>query len=586
MSAPRRRGALFFVVAASLALASACTNGTEPAQALCDPSNPVTLNVGEVSTPISGSCVFISTSTAGEYALVPFNADTNYGKTASIMFFSQNASAATAALQQAPITSGVSFNIVPGATAPAVTISHQYELRLRATEQRALRSMFPAARYAYRRPTTGTLKSGLSPSFSTTAATWNVGDIVHLNANSDDPCANADIRTGRVVAISTHAIVVADTNNPAGGYTDTEYQSIATQFDAVYTMDTNAFGQPSDIDNNGKIIMFFTRAVNELTPANATSVVGGFFFARDLFPTTATGGLQACATSNYSEMFYLVVADPNGLVNGYRGFTKDFVTHLTVSTTAHEFQHLINAARRLYVNTAAQDFEIPWLNEGLSHIAEELLFYQQSAGLSPRMDIDSTKFKGNQTNVNAYNFDQAGNFGRFRSYIARPSTSSPYAPDDSLWTRGATWSFLRYAADHRGSSDGDTWMRLVNSTTTGMQNLQDVFGSNLPDLFRDWAVANIADDVPNTPNEWQHPSWNFKSVYHYISDQVLRNGGNPPYRGYPLATLSLSDASPVTVSLNGGGAAYVRFTLAASQIGSVKWDTQSSTVVMSLVRLK
>jgi hypothetical protein len=251
------------------------------------------------------------------------------------------------------------------------------------------------------------------------------------------------------------------------------------------------------------------------------------------------------------------------------------VSHLTVSTTAHEFQHLINASRRLYINTAATDFEVVWLNEGLSHIAEELLFYQQSDGLAPRMDIDSTKFKTDQKNVDAYNYDQQSNFGRFRQYLLKPSTSSPYAPDDSLWTRGATWSFLRYAADHRGTSDGDTWQQLDNSTTTGLANLTNVFGSSLPTMFRDWAIANIADDVPNVANEWQHPSWNFRSVFDFI----------PSIKVYPLSTVTVGDGSPLAVSLNGGSAAYVRFAVSAGQVGSVSWGTLPTGVTMSIVRL-
>jgi hypothetical protein len=588
MSAPRYRGA--FLSVAALAFASACSNGTEPKQSLCDPSNPVTLTAGQVTTPINASCVYISSSDAGEYALVPFNSDTTYAHTASLTFTSQGTIAVGTALQTSPMPSSPLYNILPASSGLAPSASYAYDVQLRQSELRVLKPLVATARSWYTARSRGSSATSLRPSFSVTSAPA-IGSYLSLNTKSGatfaDACQTPDIRTGRVVAISNHAIVVADTNNPAGGYTDAEYQTIGVQFDSVFTMDSTAFGAPTDIDNNGKIIMFFTRAVNELTPANSSSIVGGFFYARDLFPkqdSPELGTGSGCATSNVAEMFYLAVADPNGLVDGNMNFTKNFVSHLTVSTTAHEFQHLINASRRLYVNTSASDFEVVWLNEGLSHIAEELLFYQQSAGLAPRMDIDSMAFRGNQQNVNAYNFDQASNFGRFKSYLARPSTSSPYAPDDSLWTRGATWSFLRYAADHRGGSDADTWQKLVNSNTTGLQNLLAVFGSNLPAIFRDWAVAHIADDIPNAPNEWQHPSWNFKSIYHYIARHCTTNGCPPDV--YGLTTLSIVDGSPLTVSLNGGGAAYVRFRLAAGQVSSIKWDTPSSTIAMSLVRLQ
>ena len=50
-----------------------------------------------------------------------------------------------------------------------------------------------------------------------------IGDLMKLNVNTADTATNPDYRTGRVVAITDKAIVVADTANPAGGFTDAEY---------------------------------------------------------------------------------------------------------------------------------------------------------------------------------------------------------------------------------------------------------------------------------------------------------------------------------------------------------------------------
>ena len=584
MLAPRHRGAFVPLGLGLLAFAAACSNGTEPKRSLCDASNPVSLGQGEVRTPISDACVYVSGAAGGEFALVPFNADSVYTRTASLAFTSSGVTPVSTPLTSRTYAFSPSLSLTPsGNASTAVTPNTAFDLRLRESERRVLTRLIPAARSWYRNRNAATSSSGLRPSFSVTASTPAVGDFITLNtrtgATLSDACQVPDNRTGRVVAITNTAIVIADTANPTGGYTDAEYLTVGLQFDSVFAMDVAAFGAPSDIDSNGKVIMFFTRAVNEMTPKGSASVVGGFFYGRDLFPKTDSPQLGAgsgCPTSNVAEMFYLAVPDPNALVNGNTTFTKAFVSHLTVSTTAHEFQHLINAARRLYVNTTATDFEVVWLNEGLSHIAEELLFYQQSNGLTPRTDIDSLDFKGNQKNVDAYNFDQQSNFGRFRSYLIRPSTSSPYANDDSLWTRGATWSFLRYAADHRGTSDGDTWFKLVNSTTTGLANLRNVFGADVASVFRDWAVANVADDVTGVGNEWQHPSWNFRSMYTFI----------PNIKSYPLAWVTVGDNAPLNLTLNGGGAAYIRFSIAANQVGSVKWLTQSNGIAMALVRLK
>jgi hypothetical protein len=585
MLAPRTRGAFVPVSFALLAFAAACSNGTEPTKPLCDASNPLSLNAGQVQTPISDACVYVSGgTTGGEYALVPFNADSVYAHSASISFTAQGASAVSTPLTNRTIAMTPSLSLTPiEQSATTLGSASDFELRLRESERRVLTPLIPAARRWYSNRYSSQSGTGLRPSFSTVASAPTVGDLITLNtktgATLSDACQVPDNRTGRVVAISNHAIVIADTANPIGGYTDQEYLTVGQQFDDVYAMDVAAFGDPTDIDSNGKIVMFFTRAVNEMTPKGSSSVVGGFFYGRDLFPKADTPELgpgSGCPTSNFSEMFYLAVPDPNALVNGNTTFTKVFVSHLTLSTTAHEFQHLINASRRLYINTTATDFEVVWLNEGLSHIAEELLFYRQSSGLAPREDVDSLDFKGNQTNVDSYNYNERENFARYILYLAKPSVSSPYAPNDSLETRGATWSFLRYAADHRGSSDGDTWFKLVNSSKTGMANLQDVFGAGLMSIFRDWSVAVIADDVSGVANGWQQPSWNFRSILTYI----------PSIGKYPLTTVTVGDGSPLSVTLKGGSSAYVRFSVAAGQVGSVKWSTQSNGIAMSLVRLK
>src|SRR5262249_18118019 len=59
------------------------------------------------------------------------------------------------------------------------------------------------------------------------------GDVMTYNTNPNDYCANPDYRPGKVVAITNKAIIVADTANPAGGFTDAEYQSIGVTFDTL-----------------------------------------------------------------------------------------------------------------------------------------------------------------------------------------------------------------------------------------------------------------------------------------------------------------------------------------------------------------
>src|SRR6185436_17623230 len=101
-----------------------------------------------------------------------------------------------------------------------------------------------------------------------------VGDRLTVNVNSAEYCAEPHMADARVVAVSDAAIIVEDLGNPGGGFSDDEYRAMARTIDTlVYPMDTAAFGVPTDIDGNGRVVVLFTKAVNALTPRNAAGIV-------------------------------------------------------------------------------------------------------------------------------------------------------------------------------------------------------------------------------------------------------------------------------------------------------------------------
>jgi hypothetical protein len=394
------------------------------------------------------------------------------------------------------------------------------------------------------------------------------GSLLSLNVNSDQGCTNAIIRKARIVATSTRAIIVEDVNNPPGGFTNAEYQEIANKFDAlVYPTDVANFGAPGDIDNNGgRSIIFYTRAVNELTPRGSSFYVGGFFYARDLFPRTATARQGACPASNVAEIFYMLAVDPNGEVNGNaRG--KAFVRNVTVGTLAHEFQHLINSSRRLLINNNAKWPETVWMDEGLSHIAEELSFFVD-AGLQPRQNLGAPQVATPAARFDSFDEFAYPNFARYEEYLQSPELTSPIANNDDLGTRGATWNFLRYAADRRGGSEQTFWFNLVNQPDTGYTNLQVALAADPQLYFRDWTVSHYADDVvPGAPTRFQQPTWNLRSIF---SLNVL--GGS-----YPLRVRTLTAGATANTAIRSSTAAYFRFAVPAGGTGDIRVSQQGTT---------
>jgi len=374
--------------------------------------------------------------------------------------------------------------------------------------------------------------------------------------------------------------MVADTANPSNGFSPADYQFFGAAFDTlIYPVDTLNFGNPTDKDNNQRVILFFTRAVNELTPPGQNFYVGGFFFSRDLFPTTTSGGVQGCATSNFAEMFYLLVPDPNGVVN-QNIRSVDFVKSVTLATLAHEFQHLINASRHLYVN-GSSTFEDFFLDEGLAHEAEELVFYK-SSGLAPGQNIAYESIQTTPRLVEAFNTYAAPNFRRFREFLINPLTNSPYAGNTSITTRGAIWSFLRYAADRKGGDEGQLWFQLANPPegVHGVANMTRVITTDLSTWVRDWSIANYTDDyVPGVAGVETHPSWNLRSAV------TIANEGM-----WPLATQPIDTSMITSVGIGDGSAAYLRFGVRAGTVGGGRITSRGgpvpSTFSLTVIRTK
>ncbi len=326
-------------------------------------SIPINLAVGEIAilsgTAASEFCVQ-GTPAGAEFTAIPF-----YSGQAAGSLLRLSISTGSTTIDASPTRILATRLQSLRTAAPRLQRDETFEKELRESSRRELTSRIPLARQIRR-------QSGGRLSLAVRAP--QVGDLMQLNTNSSSPCENARIRTGRVVAITTRAIIVADTTNPANGFTTADFEDFGATFDTlIYPVDTHNFGEPTDIDNNEKrVLLFFTRAVNELTPPGLNSYVGGFFYSRDLFPKPA-GNVGGCAASNVAEMFYLLVPDPAGVIN-QNVRTREFVRTVTAGIVAHEFQHLINASRHLYVNLGSSDFEEGFLDEGLAHVAEELVF--------------------------------------------------------------------------------------------------------------------------------------------------------------------------------------------------------------------
>ncbi len=288
-----------------------------------------------------------------------------------------------------------------------------------------------------------------------------------------------------VVMVSPHSVIVADTIAPAGGFTSADYQAFANEFENVtYPTDTTYFGKPSDVDGNGRVIMLFTKEVNKLTPPGSGGYYGGFFNALDLFPTSSN------SRSNAGEIFYLAVPDPANQL-GVKLPTDQLRTN-TRATLAHEFQHMINAGNRIALGPIA-GFEESWLDEGLAHMAEDLVGRGMiKAGGSER--LTSERIRASFDDYKAFFISNLLRFGDWASGPNSTGANSLLGASSSA-QRGAIWSLVRRAADFHGGSLAAFTRTLAAGPRRGVANISAAAGVSWDTLVSEWLVANVADGL-------------------------------------------------------------------------------------------
>ena len=298
--------------------------------------------------------------------------------------------------------------------------------------------------------------------------------------------------------VGQNAIIYQDQNAPANGFLPAEFDSLGVIFDQVlYEAANQAFGSESDVDGNAHVAILLSPVVNSLTSKTQcqTSIITGFFFGIDIDPAFSQD-----ERSNKAEVFYGLVPDPNG----EKGcdLSKNAIERLVPVTFIHEFQHMISYNQHVLLRGGRP--EILWLNEALSHISEEI------GGIEMRKMNDEQGFS---------RFLIGDVFDAYK-YLRSPGTAFalPATGTGSLEERGAGWLFLRWLADNFG--DG-ILRELVETRTTGADNVSRVTTEPFSRLLAQWSLANYVSDLPGftAPDRLSFKTWKFRDTYASLNEQ-------------------------------------------------------------------
>lgn len=371
-----------------------------------------------------------------------------------------------------------------------------------------------------------------------------VGESRAFSVCADRTCATFTSVTAVARVVGRRLVVWLDPTSPADGFTDTDLAAlVALADDHLIPIDTTAFGRLPDVDGDGLVNLLLSPAVNRLSGNCTTGLIVGYFFGNDLLPGQPG--------SNGREMLFAIVPDP---ASATCRVTRQRALDALPVTTIHELQHMISFNE--HVLQRGGGAELTWLNEGLSHFAEELGGRQvpEAPGAPPGTRL--TQFAlANFDNGYGYLSDPGGFF------LVTPTTSA-----GSLGERGANWLFVRWLADHfaGGVPDGTPLTRaLVQTSRVGLDNVESATGTAMRSLVPQWLLANALEgDSTFAPANVRlgYRAWNLQRTYGALRGQ---DPGRFP-RAYPLVPDSTTGAYARTGTLRGGSGVYLRVRQTAS----------------------
>ncbi|MCK5412023.1 MAG: hypothetical protein KAJ67_08000 [Gemmatimonadetes bacterium] len=381
----------------------------------------------------------------------------------------------------------------------------------------------------------------------------------------------ARVISGIVRAVGEHVILVEDPLAPPAGFAGADWTLLKDEFDAtVYPTATAFFGEAADIDGNGRVIVLYTPEVNRLSQPGGDRI-NGFFLLTDLARSDRPGGGgvpgkdgSVCATSNEGEILYVAVSDPDGAFGS--PFTSGQALRAGRRTAAHELQHLLNAQQRVVLGTGDfADIEESWLDEGLSHLAEELVGLQLM-GLAETPNITFGLIENDRDRLDVFNIYHLPNFFSLALYMSAPGIAPVLSPVDpgglgSEQMRGFAHFFVRWLLDQLGGEDPAAFVRAIASggggQRSGIANVENVAKRSWDELIADFAMTLAVDDtgVTGLPDRFTIGTWDLRDIFAGLNANP--SAGRRFRIPYPLAVTPLGfSAASLDFDLNASTEAF------------------------------
>lgn len=365
-----------------------------------------------------------------------------------------------------------------------------------------------------------------------------VGDTVEIRIPDidEDICEDFVSVNSVARAVGQHAVFLDDVDNDSDeSFPEEAFQDLSDSYDEdIHPALVEHFGEFSDIDDNGRIGIVVSQAINEFERS-----VLGFVASVDFFPREAADG-PSCPASNMGEVFYLRSPD------GELGFDLERAEREVPRVLAHEATHLIQFGRRI---TQGNQLPTEWELEGQAVLGEEVAGHR-ATGREPRQNLSiQVAFNDGAEQVGDVAWYLNGFFDLF-TYFGLVQVDGELdkvegAPEECSWLErdveddhgapcefggrepyGVAWSFLRWVSDHfhedlpRGEEGFH--QDLIDSGNLGFTNVENRVGEDREVLLAQWAASLYASGrLPEGGDpRIDMPSWNFAQIPTALVEEV------------------------------------------------------------------
>ena len=255
-----------------------------------------------------GTTVTLAGNGASYLVVAQFATDQGVNQLVRYTLASGSVSAATASARRLPAQPAPWAGAMDGPGTPRMRPGRgqrEFEARLLAQGRKR------AEAGVFRATTARALAARVDRSPAAASVVPPVGSVrsFHVLSSFSSTVSTFETVGAKLVHAGNSVLFYVDTLSLGTGFTDAQLEHFGQYFDEVLApLDTTAFGSPSDVDQNGHVIMLMSPTVNKDTPASSCAsqgFVAGFFTTEDFVGPSDPN-------SNQGEVFYSIAPDPSG----------------------------------------------------------------------------------------------------------------------------------------------------------------------------------------------------------------------------------------------------------------------------------